>query len=282
MAYRLSGSSDLYQRDGRRPNASINYITSHDGFTLQDLVSYDRRHNEANGLDNLDGMDENYSWNCGAEGPAVDETIIGLRERQKRNLMATLLLSQGVPMICGGDEIGRTQKGNNNAFCQDNGTSWYNWKLDQSQRDFLNFTRHLCRLRNGHPVLRRREFFQGRPIRGQEVRDIMWLRPDGQEMVDRDWETSWVRCIGVLLDGEDLDEYDDDGNRLKDNTFLLILNSHEGQLPFLLPSYQEEVRWNVLVSTANPHGFEKSPALEGGASLQVSPRSLILLMREIA
>ena len=282
MAYRLSGSSDLYQRDGRRPYASINYITSHDGFTLQDLVSYDRRHNEANGLDNLDGMDENYSWNCGAEGPAVDETIIGLREQQKRNLMATLLLSQGVPMICGGDEMGRTQKGNNNAFCQDNETSWYNWKLDQSQQDFLNFTRHLCRLRNGHPVLRRREFFQGRPIRGQEVRDIMWLRPDGQEMVDRDWETSWVRCIGVLLDGEDLDEYDDDGNRLKDNTFLLILNSYAGQLPFLLPSYPEQVRWKVLVSTANPHGFEQSLTLEGGASLQVSPRSLILLMREIA
>jgi isoamylase len=282
MAYRLSGSSDLYQKDGRRPNASINYITSHDGFTLQDLVSYDRRHNEANGLDNLDGMDENYSWNCGVEGPAVDEAIITLREQQKRNLMATLLLSQGVPMICGGDEMGRTQKGNNNAFCQDNETSWYNWKLDQSQQDFLNFTRHLCRLRNGHPVLRRREFFQGRPIRGQEVRDIMWLRPDGQEMVDRDWETSWVRCTGVLLDGEDLDEYDDDGNRLKDNTFLLILNSYEGKLPFLLPSNSEKVRWKILVSTADPHGFEQSPTLEGGASLQVSPRSLILLMREAA
>jgi glycogen operon protein len=282
MAYRLSGSSDLYQRDGRRPIASINYITSHDGFTLQDLVSYNQRHNEANGLNNLDGMDENYSWNCGAEGPAADKSIANLREQQKRNLMATLLLSQGVPMICGGDEMCRTQKGNNNAYCQDNETSWYNWKLDQRQKEFLDFTRYLCRLRNGHPVLRRREFFQGRPILGQGVRDIMWLKPDGQEMVDSDWKTSWVHCIGVLLDGEDLDEYDDDGNRLKDNTLLLILNSYEDTVSFSLPSNPKRARWKVLVSTADPHGFQQSPRLEGGAYLQIPSRSLILLMREPA
>ena len=279
MAYRLAGSSDLYQKDGRRPYASINYITAHDGFTLQDMVSYDRKHNEANGLNNSDGMDENYSWNCGSEGPTEDKNILELREKQKRNLLATLLLSQGVPMICGGDELGRTQKGNNNAYCQDNQISWYNWRLDGRRQEFLDFAGYLCGLRNAHPVLRRREFFQGRPIRGSGIRDIMWLRPDGREMTDTDWETSWVHCIGVLLDGEDLDEYDEKGNPVRDDTFLILLNSFGQPLSFHLPSYPRTVKWETMLDTALPHRLMQTPVFEGGASLILSARSLLLLKR---
>jgi isoamylase len=279
LAYRLAGSSDLYNKDGRQPYASINYVTSHDGFTLNDLVSYERRHNEANGLDNEDGMDENYSSNCGVEGPTEDQIVNALREQQKRNLLATLLLSQGVPMVCGGDELGRTQKGNNNAYCLDNETSWYNWQLDDKQQDLLNFTRYLCSLRADHPVLRRREFFQGRPIRGLEVRDIMWLRPDGHEMADKDWATPWVRCIGVLLDGDDLDEYDDDGNLIKDDTFLMVLNSYRDSVNFLLPAYQDHIKWEVMINTASPYSAMQKPVLKGGASLPIPARSLFLLKR---
>src|SRR5579883_2664530 len=192
LGYRLTGSSDLYQRDGRRPSASINFVTAHDGFTLHDLVSYNEKHNEANGEENRDGTNENYSWNMGVEGETDDPVVNELRDRQKRNMLATLLLSQGVPMICGGDEIDRTQKGNNNAYCQDNCLSWFDWKLTDRAESLLRFTRKLIALRRKHPNLRRRKFYQDRAIRGAESKDILWLRPDGEEMTDEEWNSGWV------------------------------------------------------------------------------------------
>jgi glycogen operon protein len=205
LAYRLTGSSDLYQDDGRKPCASINFVTAHDGFTLHDLVSYNTKHNEANGEDNRDGVDENYSWNHGVEGPTDDPAIIALRERQKRNFLATLLLSQGVPMLLGGDELGRTQQGNNNAYCQDNEISWFHWTLDERQQQLLAFTRRLIALRRAHPNLRRRNFFHGRPIYGSAARDILWLRPDGREMTVAEWQASWIRSLGMMISGEPAD-----------------------------------------------------------------------------
>src|SRR5262249_36547418 len=199
LGYRLTGSSDLYGDDGRKPNASINFVIAHDGFTLHDLVSYNHKHNQANGEENRDGADDNNSWNCGAEGPTDDPGIVALRERQKRNLLATLFFSQGVPMLCGGDEIGRTQQGNNNAYCQDNEISWYDGALDEPRRALLAFTRRLIELRQRHPNLRRRKFFQGRPIRGSDVKDITWLSPDGTEMTEEDWAAGWQRCFGMRL-----------------------------------------------------------------------------------
>src|SRR6185295_1682576 len=199
MAFRLTGSSDLYEGSGRRPHASINFVTAHDGFTLNDLVSYNQKHNEANGEENRDWTDDNLSWNCGAEGTTDDPQILELRERQKRNMLVTLFLSQGVPMICGGDEIGRTQRGNNNAYCQDNELSWHNWKLDRPARELLAFVRQLFTLRQQHPVLRRRRFFQGRRIRGSEVKDIAWFNPDGKEMTDEEWNQGFVRTLGMRL-----------------------------------------------------------------------------------
>src|SRR6185369_1792584 len=190
LGFRLTGSSDLYAHNGRLPYASINFITAHDGFTLHDLVSYNEKHNEANGEENRDGHNDNLSWNCGIEGDTDDPEVIALRERQKRNFLATLFLSQGVPMLLSGDEIGRTQKGNNNAYCQDNEISWVDWKLDKPRRELLEFSRCVIRLMNEHPVLRRRHFFQGRHIRGSEVKDLAWFRPDGKEMNDEDWNNS--------------------------------------------------------------------------------------------
>ena len=279
LAYRLTGSSDLYQDDGRRPYASINYVSAHDGFTLQDLVSYNQKHNEANGSSNADGMDENLSWNCGAEGATADPSILDFRERQKRNFMAALMLSQGVPMICGGDELSRTQAGNNNAYCQDNQTSWYNWDLDIRKQDFQNFVKDLCRLRRDHPVFRRRQFFQGRPIRGQEVRDIVWLRPDGREMEEPDWETSWVHCVGALLDGEALDEYDDEGNSIQDDTFLIVLNSYKGKIPFKMPEFGRPVKWQVVLDTSKSSLPAKKTTAEAGKTVEIPPNCLMLFIR---
>ncbi len=279
LAYRLTGSSDLYQDDGRRPYASINYVSAHDGFTLQDLVSYNQKHNEANGSSNADGMDENLSWNCGAEGATADPSILDFRERQKRNFMAALMLSQGVPMICGGDELSRTQAGNNNAYCLDNQTSWYSWDLDIRKQDFQNFVKDLCRLRRDHPVFRRRQFFQGRPIRGQEVRDIVWLRPDGREMEEPDWETSWVHCVGALLDGEALDEYDDEGNSIRDDTFLIVLNSYKGKIPFEMPEFGRLVKWQVVLDTSKTILPAKKTTAEAGKTVEIPPNCLMLFIR---
>jgi glycogen operon protein len=279
LGYRLTGSSDLYQSDGRRPYASINFVTAHDGFTLHDLVSYNHKHNEANGEDNRDGTDDNLSWNCGVEGPTDDSAVIALRERQKRNFLATLLLSQGVPMILGGDEMGRTQHGNNNAYCQDNEISWFDWELDERRRSLLEFTARLIRLRLGHPVLHRRKFFQGRPLRGSEVKDLTWLRPDGEEMNDADWDSHWLRCLGLRLAGDALDEMDERGEPVTDDTLLILLNAHHEPVPFTLPADAAGDRWEVLVDTHAPELEPGARAVAGGAPLELAPRSLVLLRR---
>src|SRR5947207_2110489 len=235
LAYRLTGSPDLYQHDGRRPYASINFITAHDGFTLNDLVSYNDKHNEANGEENRDGDNNNHSWNHGVEGPSDDPEIRQLRLQQRRNFLATLLLSQGVPMITAGDEWGRTQKGNNSAYCQDNEISWLNWNLDDEQKALLEFTKRLIRLRHEHPVFRRPKFFQGRRIRGSEIRDVMWFNPGGNEMSDEEWGSPFVRAIEVLLSGDTIDVLNFEGEPIRDETFLFLINAHFEPLPFVLP-----------------------------------------------
>jgi isoamylase len=277
LAYRLTGSSDLYEEDGRRPSASINFIVAHDGFTLHDLVSYNEKHNEANGEQNRDGANDNNSWNCGVEGPTDDPAIIALRERQKRNLLATLIFSQGVPMLCGGDEMGRTQHGNNNAYCQDNEISWVNWKLDDRQRDLLDFTCRLIALRQQHPNLRRRGFFQGRPIHGEEVRDIHWLRPDGGEMTEAEWQTDWIRTLGVLFTGEPLDEAVGDPEPALDAAFLLLLNAYWENVDFVLPEPPVGGRWEVVVDTDEPTLLPGQRFLTAGQTHGCGSRSLVLL-----
>ena len=278
LANRLSGSSDLYEMSGRRPYASINFVVAHDGFTLHDLVCYNQKHNEANGDDNRDGSDDNLNWNCGVEGPTDNPAIVELRERQKRNMLMTLLLSQGVPMICGGDEIGRTQRGNNNAYCQDNELSWFDWKLDRSDHALLAFTQQLIALRQAHPVFRRRRFFHGRHIRGAEVKDLSWFRPDGKEMTDEDWNKGYVRCLGLRLSGDALEETDSKGRPLLDDTFLLLLNAHHEPLPFTLPAHRRGVRWQLVLDTvATIHDKKRVTLLKGGECYDLETRSLVLL-----
>jgi glycogen operon protein len=275
MATRLAGSSDLYGHSGRRPYASINFVTAHDGFTLQDLVSYNHKHNEANLEDNRDGEDHNLSWNCGVEGPAEDRGVRSLRERQKRNFMATLMLSLGVPMISGGDELSRTQRGNNNAYCQDNEISWYSWNLDGEQRDFLEFVKHMIRLRSQQPVLQRRKFFQGRALRGSEVKDLAWYLPSGQEMDDADWNNPSVRCLGVWISGQGLDECDEDGEPLAGDTLLLLMNAHHEPVAFILPEHAPGVRWERLVDTAETTWGRRT--LLRDHTYKLRSRSLVLL-----
>ena len=278
LAYRLSGSSDLYEGGGRRPHASINFVTAHDGFTLHDLVAYNQKHNEANGENNSDGTDDNLSWNCGVEGPTNRPSVLALRERQKRNILATLLLSQGVPMLCGGDEMGRTQRGNNNAYCQDTEISWVDWKLSKPQQSLLTFTRSLIALRQQHPVFRRRRFFQGRRIRGTEVKDLSWLRPDGKEMTDEDWAKGYVRCLGVRLAGHTIEEKDPKGRPLLDETFLMLLNAHHEPRPFTLPAHKRGVRWQPVFDTALYNEDDKPVVLyRGGEQYDLEARSLALL-----
>ena len=278
LGYRLTGSSDLYGHSGRLPYASINFVTAHDGFTLHDLVSYNEKHNDANGEDNRDGHNENLSWNWGVEGETDNSEVTGLRERQKRNFLATLFLSQGVPMLLSGDEIGRTQKGNNNAYCQDNEISWVDWKLDKPRRELLEFTRCVIRLLNQHPVLRRRHFFQGRRIRGSEVKDLVWFRPDGKEMADEDWNNSESRCFGLRLAGDAIEELDDRGNRIVDDTLLILLNAYHEAIPFTLPAHRRKVRWEVVMDT-NDAQISKTAHqyMRGGDSYDLKPRSLVLL-----
>ena len=276
LAYRLTGSSDLYESGGRRPYASINFITAHDGFTLHDLVSYNEKHNEANGEDNRDGHNDNLSWNCGVEGEADDPGVLALRERQKRNFLSTLILSQGVPMLLSGDEIGRTQRGNNNAYCQDNETSWVDWNLGQPRQELLEFTRYLIQLFHKHPVLRRRKFFQGREIRGSEVKDITWFRPDGKEMTDDDWNNPETRCFGYRLAGDAMDELDKRGNRLEDDTLLIILNSHHEPAPFVLPVQNSEAHWQLLLDTREATGRPEQEPVREGELYELEGRSLVL------
>jgi len=252
LATRLAGSSDLYGWSGRRPYASINFVTAHDGFTLRDLVSYNQKHNEANGEGNADGENHNLSWNCGVEGPTGDPAVVALRERQTRNFIATLLLSQGVPMICGGDELGRSQHGNNNAYCQDNALSWYHWQLNPAGQDLLDFLRYLIRLRKAQPVLRRRRFFQGRAIRGHGVKDISWFTPAGQEMDDAAWNAHFVRTFGVRLSGTDLHEQDEAGDPITGDTLYLGFNAHDAGVRFVLPAHAPDARWERILDTAQP------------------------------
>jgi len=275
LATRLSGSSDLYEQSGRRPYASINFVTAHDGFTLADLVSYSHKHNESNGEGNADGENHNLSWNCGHEGPTGDRRILELRDRQRRNIMATLMLSVGVPMISGGDELGRTQGGNNNAYCQDNEISWTSWDNTPERRDFLDFTRRLIRIWKDHPVLRRRKFFQGRRIRGADVLDIAWLDPSGREMTDQTWSAPEVRCLGVRLNGDAIDEVDERGARIVGDTLLLMLNAGEQPIAFTLPTTAPEERWETLIDTADP--WAPPRRLRAGGRYELLPRSMAVL-----
>jgi isoamylase len=277
LGYRLTGSSDLYQHDGRRPSASINFVTAHDGFTLHDLVSYNEKHNCANGEENRDGTNENYSWNLGVEGPTDDPVINELRERQKRNLLSTLLLSQGVPMICGGDEIDRDQHGNNNAYCQDNELSWYDWDLTDRRKALLRFTTKLIALRKKHPNLRRRKFYQDRVIRGSLLKDILWLRPDGEEMTDEEWNAGWVRCIGMMLNGETIGDVDEHGQPVIDTSFLLLLNCHHEHIDFRVPAPPENGKWTVIVDTNEPDIEPGSVVVAGGGVVRLVKQSLVLL-----
>ncbi len=249
FARRLTGSSDLYGRAGRRPHASINFVTAHDGFTLHDVVSYNEKHNEANGEGNRDGHNENLSWNCGAEGPTDDPAINALRERQKRNFLATLLLSQGAPMLLAGDERGHTQNGNNNAYCQDNEISWIDWRQSPERTALTEFTRLLISLRRSHRVFRRRDFFEGRPLHGQEAKDIHWLRPDGAEMTDEEWDKEHARSLAVYLAGGDLGELDRYGMPARDDDFLILFNAHSEPVEYRLPALGGGP-WHALFDTA--------------------------------
>ncbi|MCI0546603.1 MAG: glycogen debranching protein GlgX [Candidatus Rokubacteria bacterium] len=279
LAYRLTGSSDLYEQGGRRPSASINFVTAHDGFTLADLVSYNDKHNEANQEENRDGTDDNLSWNCGVEGPTDDPAVIALRERQMRNLLATLFLAQGVPMLVAGDELAKSQRGNNNAYSQDNELSWLDWPPSRAALRQLEFTRRLIRLRLAHPVFHRRRFFQGRRIHGSEVKDLSWFRPDGKEMTVEEWNNWFSRCIGLRLAGDAMEEADDRGEPIVDDTFLLLLNAHYEDVPFLLPAHRPGLRWQLELDTRSwETALRPRPrAFRAGEPYPLEGRSLALL-----
>jgi glycogen operon protein len=250
FASRLTGSSDLYETSGRRPVASINFVTCHDGFTLTDLVSYNRKHNEANGENGADGSDDNRSWNCGVEGPSSDPAVTELRARQRRNFLATLLCSQGVPMLLAGDELGRTQHGNNNAYCQDNETSWVDWSTEAEEADLLEFARAVAELRRNHPVFRRRRFFRGHEPGTKDTGDIAWLTPSGREMMDGDWKTGYAKALGVFLNGDAITEPDPRGQRVGDDSFLLLFCADSQPTRFTLPAQKFGRSWEVVLDTA--------------------------------
>ncbi len=274
LAFRLSGSSDLYQASGRRTYGSVNFVTCHDGFTLHDLVSYERKHNETNTEDNRDGTDANYSRNWGAEGPAESPRIRRTRERIKRNFMATLLCSQGVPMLLAGDELQRTQRGNNNAYCQDNGVSWIDWNLSGRARRFLEFTRQVVAIRRNNPVLRRRSFFTGRAISREGVKDLAWLRPDGAEMADQDWADAESHVLGMLIHGQATDEVDERGRPIFGDTLLLLLNGGHRSRMFALPDLEAAGAWQEVLNTARP---ETGTRIVRTRAVNLVAHSLILL-----
>jgi isoamylase len=275
LGYRLSGSSDLYEDNGKLPSSSINFVTAHDGFTLNDLVSYDQKYNEANGEDNKDGEDHNISWNSGEEGPTDDQEIQALREKRKRNFLGTLLLSQGVPMISHGDEYGRTQLGNNNAYCQDNEIAWMNWNWTKEQQQLFEFTRRIIAIRNAHPVTHRRRYFKNRQIQGEGVKDIRWLNTDGIDMNREEWETSFIRCMGMLLNGELMQEMDEYGNNLRADILLILVNSYWEPISFTLPYEVVGSQWKVLVDTDRADRAEQEEVVEN--VYQIQGRSLVLL-----
>ncbi|MFF2774719.1 glycogen debranching protein GlgX [Streptomyces sp. NPDC058052] len=284
FASRLTGSSDLYQDDGRRPLASVNFVTCHDGFTLRDLVSYDEKHNEANGEGNRDGESHNRSWNCGQEGETDDVGIIELRARQMRNFLATLMLSQGVPMLSHGDEFGRTQGGNNNAYCQDGEVSWVRWPKENSEAEavLLRFTRAMVRLRREHPVFRRRRFFHGRPVEGthDELTDIAWFTPEGEEMTARDWQAAHARALTVFLNGNAISEPGTQGERIADDSFLLMFNASSQELEFAVPDSHGRC-WRTVVDTSDPEGMppQEGPEIVAGERVTLAPLSLTVLRR---
>jgi isoamylase len=278
FAARFTGSSDLYESDGRRPFASVNFITAHDGFTLNDLVSYNEKHNEANLEDNRDGTDDNRSWNMGAEGPTDDPEITALRERQKRNFLATLFLSQGTPMILGGDEMGRTQGGNNNAWCQDNEISWYDWDVDEAGQRLYEFTRRLIALRDDHPVFRRRQFLHGTEEEGSGLPDAWWFRTDGRRMTKRDWESSHV--VGMFLNGEEIAAPDEHGERVIDDSFLLLFNGSHDDVEFKLPPGRFGRRWVCVLRTDETDATGGSVHVSAGEHVSLPALSLIVLRRE--
>jgi len=284
FAERFTGSSDLYQGDYRRPTASINFITAHDGFTLHDLVSYNEKHNEANGENNNDGESHNRSWNCGEEGPTKDPQVIALRNRQKRNLLATLFLSQGVPMLVAGDELGRTQQGNNNAYCQDNEISWVDW--EQADQPLLTFTQKLIALRKSHPAFCRRRWFQGQPIKGVGVEDIAWFLPEGTEMTEEHWTTDFAKSLGVFLNGRGLHSVGVKGEHIIDDSFYVIFNAHHESLDYALPEVKYGKEWVVLLDTSQDEPVKGSgkndiKKIKAGDKVTAGGRSIILLQHTI-
>jgi glycogen operon protein len=278
FASRLTGSSDLYQDDSRRPLASINFITAHDGFTLRDLVSYNDKHNEANGEGGKDGESHNRSWNCGVEGATDNPEVLELRARQQRNFLTTLLISQGVPMIAHGDELGRTQSGNNNVYCQDNEIAWVDWKLTDQQKDLLEFTRALVRLRNNHPVLRRRRFFHG-DTGVDGLGDLVWFTPKGTEMQNGDWTRDDARALAVFLNGDAISEPDPRGEPVVDDSFLVLLNSNHEPLDFLLPPKEYGETWTVVVDTTTAQGGANDEGHAAGSTIRLEARSTMVLTR---
>ena len=280
VARRITGSSDLYEHSGRRPYASINFVTCHDGFTLHDLVSYNEKHNEANLEDNRDGENHNLSWNFGEEGPTRNRHIAQQRSQQKRNLLGTLLFSQGVPMLAAGDEIGHTQHGNNNAYCQDSELSWINWELSNDDRELLSFVRYLIRLRREHVVFRLRDFFRGRRVRGVETKDVVWLKPSGVEMKGDDWNQGFVHCLGLMFYGDAIEEHDERGRAIHDDNLLLLLNSHSEPVPFTVPSDPAYARWEAIIDTSCPSGRRSDGRFfHGGEKYPLQGRSLALLLQ---
>jgi isoamylase len=274
FAERFTGSSDLYKNDNRNPTASINFITAHDGFSLQDLVSYNDRHNEANGEDNKDGADDNRSWNCGAEGPTEDAGIIALRNKQKRNFLATLFLSQGVPMLLAGDEAGHTQNGNNNAYCQDNEISWIDW--EKADQDLIAFTSQLIHFRRSHPVFSRKRWFQGRPVRNRGLADISWFLPDSSEMEESHWKEGFAKSLGIYLNGNGLNTVDETSQPVTDDSFYILFNAHSGTVDFKLPDEKYGKKWKKVWDTADPKA-ENGKEYAAGESITTTDRSIVLL-----
>ena len=279
FASRVTGSSDLYRGGGRTPLASINFVTSHDGFTLTDLVSYNQKHNQANDEGNRDGDNHNRSWNCGVEGPTNDPAIRAIRDRQKRNFLATLILSQGIPMILAGDELGRTQGGNNNAYCQDNPISWIDWV--NADTELIEFTRRLIKVRREHPIFRRRGWFTGSLPKGKGVKDLEWFRPDGVEMTQADWGVGYAKTLGAFLNGGAITERDHAGAQIISDSFFWIFNSYNEAMEFRLPSRNFGRGWTIVVDTTNATAQEGSRSYSFEEEVHVSGRALIVLRRRI-
>jgi isoamylase len=281
IATRLAGSADLYETTRRQPSASINFVSAHDGFTLQDLVSYEQKHNEANGDENRDGADDNHTWNCGVEGPTDDPAITELRERQKRNLWCALMLAQGEPMISGGDELSRTQNGNNNGYCQDSELSWYHWDLDERQRDFLDFAQRVNRYRKQHPNFHRYAFYDSDPDAVHPDKNIVWFRADGKRMEAKDWEDGgWMRTLGMFLNGMAPEIRDSEGLCAQDRDFLLLLNAHHEPVAFRISYELYHSGWKIAFDTARPKLPMEREAVKRNRIVEMAPRSFVVLSHE--